>query len=275
MLKSSRLTVHQQDSLVYIGFPKLEATKAVRVAFTTRMGGVSRGQYASMNMSTTNGDNLSLVKENYKIICGAVDIDHKNVVLSHQTHTDNIRTVTESDRGKGLYSQRDYDNVDGLITNISGVALVTQFADCTPLLFLDPVKRVIANVHSGWRGTVKQIGAKAVRRMEEEFGCNPSNIIAAIGPCIGKCCYEVDTPVYSEFEKVAGLDLSAIFTQKNDNKYMLDLWEANRQILINAGIKPENIDVTDLCTHCHSEYFHSHRATGGKRGNLAAIISLV
>ena len=275
MLKSNSLAVHQSGDLFYIGFPKLEATGKIRVAFTTRMGGVSRGQYSSMNMSTTNGDDINLVKENYRIICSALGIDSKNVVLSHQTHTDNIRTVTEKDRGKGLYSERDYDNVDALITNIPGLALVTQFADCTPLLFFDHVKNVIANVHSGWRGTVKQIGAKAVKRMVEEFDCSPSDIIAAIGPCIGKCCYEVDTPVYSEFEKVAGFDLSAIFTQKSDDKYMLDLWEANRQILINAGIKPENIDVTDLCTHCHSEYFHSHRATGGKRGNLAAIISLV
>ncbi len=275
MLKSNSLSIHKKGDLIYVGFPKMEATDRVKVAFTTRMGGVSKGRYASMNMSTTNGDDISLVKENYSIICSAIGIEPKNLVLSHQTHTDNIRTIHSSDKGKGIFCERDYNDVDGLITNIPKIALVTQFADCTPLLFFDPVKNVIANVHSGWRGTVKQIGAKAVKRMTEEFGSNPSDIIAAIGPCIGKCCYEVDTPVYSEFEKVAGLDLSAIFTQKNDDKYMLDLWEANRQILISAGVKPENIDVTDLCTHCHSEYFHSHRATGGMRGNLAAIISLV
>ena len=275
MLKSNDLFIHEKDELVYISFPKLDSVKGVTALFTTRMGGVSKGQYASMNKTTTNGDDLNSVKRNYEIICKAVNIDPKNLVLSKQTHTDNIRTVTKEDCGKGIFSERDYDDVDGLITNVKGIALVTQFADCTPLLFYDPVNKVIANVHSGWRGTVKQIGAKAVKRMTEEFGSNPSDIIAAIGPCIGKCCYEVDTPVYSEFEKVAGLDLSAIFTQKNDDKYMLDLWEANRQILISAGVKPENIDVTDLCTHCHSEYFHSHRATGGMRGNLAAIISLV
>ena len=111
--------------------------------------------------------------------------------------------------------------------------------------------------------------------MVSEFGSQKENIIAAIGPCIGKCCYEVDDPVYNEFKKISDLDIDKIFLSKGNGKYMLDLWEANRQILINAGIKAENIDVTDLCTHCHSEYFHSHRATGGKRGNLAAIICIV
>lgn len=275
MLKSNNLCVKVKEDLVYISFPKFNTAKGVTALFTTRMGGVSKGQYSSMNMSTTNGDDLNSVKKNYEIICNAVNINPKNLVLSKQTHTDNIRTVTEEDCGKGIFSERDYDDVDGLITNVKGIALVTQFADCTPLLFYDPVNKVIANVHSGWRGTVKQIGAKAVERMVNEFGCQKENIIAAIGPCIGKCCYEVDDPVYDEFKKIPVLKINRILTKKDDGKYMLDLWEANRQILINAGINPENIDVTDLCTHCHSQYFHSHRATGGKRGNLAAIICLV
>lgn len=275
MLKSNNLLVKQKNDLVYIKFPKFDAVGGVTAVFTTRMGGVSKGQYSSMNMSTTNGDDFISVKKNYEIICEAVNINPKNLVLSKQTHTDNIRTVNEDDCGKGIFSERDYDDVDGLITNVSGIALVTQYADCTPLLFYDPIKKVIANVHSGWRGTVKQIGAKAVNRMVSEFGCQKENIVAAIGPCIGKCCYEVDDPVYNEFEKITDLDNDKIFSSKDNGKYMLDLGEANRQILINAGIKAENIDVTDLCTHCHSEYFHSHRATGGKRGNLAAIICIV
>ena len=275
MLKSNNLSINTKDDLIYIRFPKFDSSKGVTAVFSTRMGGISTGQYSSMNMSTTNGDDFNSVKRNYEIICEAVNINPKNLVLSKQTHTDNIRTVTEEDCGKGIFSERDYDNVDGLITNVSGIALVTQYADCTPLLFYDPIKKVIANVHSGWRGTVKQIGAKAVNRMVSEFGCQKENIIAAIGPCIGKCCYEVDDPVYNEFKKISDLDIDKIFLSKGNGKYMLDLWEANCQILINAGIKAENIDVADLCTHCHSEYFHSHRATGGKRGNLAAIICIV
>ena len=194
MLKSKNLSVHLKDDLCYIGFPKFEKTGLVRVAFTTRMGGVSKGQFASMNVSTTNGDNLDDVKKNYEILGNAVGFDFKKTVLSRQTHTDNIRIVKEDDIGKGLLKERDYDDVDGLITNISGVTLVTQFADCTPLLFLDPENKVIANVHSGWRGTVQQIGKRAVEIMQKEFGSKPANIIAAIGPCITSVAMKLTTP---------------------------------------------------------------------------------
>ncbi|MBQ3816793.1 MAG: laccase domain-containing protein, partial [Clostridia bacterium] len=146
--------------------------------------------------------------------------------------------------------------------------------DCTPLIFCDPVKKVIATSHSGWRGTVKQIGKVTVKKMQEEYGCNPQNIVAAIGPCIGNCCYEVDNPVYNAFCEIGYLDLSAIFIKKENGKYMLDLVEANRQILINAGINPQNIDLSDICTCCNHNEMHSHRATNGERGTLAAIIEL-
>lgn len=275
MIKSKNLSVHFKDDLCYLGFPKFEKTGLVKVAFTTRMGGVSKGQFASMNVSTTNGDNLDDVRKNYKILGNAVGFDYKKTVLSRQTHTDNIRIVSEDDIGKGLIKERDYDDVDGLITNIKGVTLVTQFADCTPLLFFDPENKVIANVHSGWRGTVKQIGKRAVEMMKCEFGCDPKNIIAAIGPCINKCCYEVDDPVYKEFEKCEVFDLEKVFIGKENGRFMLDLVEANKEILLSSGIQEENLDVSDLCTHCNSHIFHSHRATAGKRGNLGAFITLI
>ncbi len=275
MINSKNLSVHFKDELCYLGFPKFEKTGLVKVAFTTRLGGVSKGQYASMNVSTTNGDNLDDVKKNYEILGNAVGFDYTKTVLSRQTHTKNIRIVSNADIGKGLIYERDYDDVDGLITNLQGVTLVTQFADCTPLLFLDPINKVIANVHSGWRGTVLEIGKCAVEMMKKEFSSKPENIIAAIGPCINKCCYEVDDPVYSEFAKNPVFDLDKVFTKKGNGKYMLDLVEANRQILLSAGILPENIDVSDLCTHCNSHIFHSHRATAGKRGNLGAFITLI
>jgi YfiH family protein len=155
------------------------------------------------------------------------------------------------------------------------VALVTQYADCTPLLFCDPVKGVIATSHAGWRGTASLIGKVTVEKMTNEFGSDPKDIIAGIGPCIGQCCYEVDDPVYSEFSKIDFLEQDKIFTPKGNGKYMLDLVEANRQILVNSGILPQNIDASDICTCCNCEDLHSHRATGGKRGNLAAIIELI
>ncbi|MBO7218011.1 MAG: laccase domain-containing protein, partial [Clostridia bacterium] len=138
----------------------------------------------------------------------------------------------------------------------------------------DPKKKVVATSHSGWRGTVAEIGKKTVGIMASDYGCNPKDIIAAIGPSILNCCYEVDDPVINEIKKLSYLDFQACFSEKENGKYMLNLAEVNREILINAGLSPENIDVSDLCTCCNSEYLHSHRKTGGKRGNLAAFISL-
>ncbi len=274
MLKSQNLIVVQKETLQYIKFPKLTACGVVRHAFSTRIGGVSAGECATMNLSFNNNDSRENVLRNYQILCSAEGIDVSHLVLSQQTHTNNVIGVTTEHCGTGV-TKPSFCDVDGLITNYSGVALVTQYADCTPLLFCDPVRRVIATSHAGWRGTVKLIGQVTVRKMVEEYGCHPKDIIVGIGPCIGQCCYEVDNPVYNGFKKIDFLNLNKIFIHKPDGKYMLDLVEANRQILINSGISPENIDVSDICTCCNCKELHSHRATGGKRGNLAAIIELI
>lgn len=273
MLKSKNLKVAQKGDLIYIQFPKLISTEKVCHCFSTRHGGVSVGDFSSMNLSFNRGDKREHVLENYRILCEAVGIDSENLVLSAQTHTNNVLTVTREHCGTGI-TKPPFSDVDGLITNQKGVALVTQYADCTPLLFCDPVNEVIATSHAGWRGTAKLIGKVTVEKMCSEFGCKPQNIIAAIGPCIGKCCYEVDDPVYNSFREIPFLDTNDFLTMKPNGKFMLDLVEANRRILINAGIKPENIDCSDICTNCNCEDLHSHRATGGKRGNLAAIIQL-
>ena len=272
-MTSNTLNIKQNDELLYITFPKLEKTGVGNHIFTTRLGGVSKGQYQSMNLSFLNGDERENVLKNYEILCNELGTEAGNLVLSRQTHTDNVKIVNASHRGTGIFKES-FSDIDGLITNEPKVTLVTQYADCTPLLFCDPIKRVIATSHSGWRGTVKEIGKKTVQKMVDELGCNTSDIIACIGPCIKNCCYEVDAPVYNEFAKLTHLDLSKIFTTKEGGKYMLDLVEANRQILISAGILPENMDISDICTCCNSDILHSHRATGGKRGNLAAIIEL-
>lgn len=271
---SKTLKINKNGEIEYITFPKLTATGVVRHVFSTRLGGVSTGRYTSMNMSFTNGDERENVLTNYKRLCTCVGIDTGHLVLSRQTHTDNVKIVTENDIGTGIFKES-FSDIDGLITNKSGIALVTQFADCTPLLFCDPVKKVIATSHAGWRGTVKLIGKVTVEKMVNDFSCNPADIIACIGPCIGQCCYEVDDPVFNEFKKIDFLDLSKIVIPKQDGKYMLSLKEANKQILMNAGIKEENMDITDLCTNCNHDELHSHRATHGQRGNMAAIIELI
>ena len=273
MLKSKTLNINQKGDLIYITFPSIEG-KDVTAAFTTRMGGVSTGKFASMNMGFSSGDNKNTVLENYKILFGALGLDYKKAVLSHQTHTDNIKIITKEDIGKGIVKERDFSDVDGLITNIKGVALVTQYADCVPLIFYDPVKQVVATSHAGWKGTVLEIGLKTVNKMAEKFGCNPEDIKAAIGPSIGQCCYEVDDPVSDRIKAIKYLDLSKLLLDKGNGKYMLDLRETNKQILIKAGLKKENICVSDICTCCNSHFLHSHRATAGNRGNLAAIIAL-
>lgn len=274
MLKSNNLNIFtDENDLTYITFPNL-VNEGVTAAFTTRMGGVSKGRYASMNMSFTNGDDPKSVRTNYNRLFTTLDLDPNRAVLSHQTHTNNLMIVTEKDAGSGITRERTYDNIDGLITNCKNLPLVTQFADCVPLLFYDPINQVIAASHAGWRGTVAEIGKKTVETMSVVFGCNPKNICVAIGPSIGACCYEVDSPVVDGFSALAYLDITQFLTKKTNDKYMLDLWTANRLILENAGILSKNICVTDLCTCCNSQYFHSHRATGGNRGNLAAVIAL-
>ena len=272
---SKNLNIIEKGNLKYITFPKIEASGIVRHTFSTRLGGVSSGDQKWMNLSFNRpGETRENVLKNYEILCGAVGIDTSHLVLSHQTHTNNVLTVTEKDRGVGI-TKPSFSDIDGLVTNCKGVALVTQYADCTPLLFCDPINKVIASSHAGWKGTAKLIAKVTVEKMVNEFNCDPTNIIVGIGPNICKDCYEVDTPVFNEFEKIDFLKLDDIVTDKGNGKYQLDLREANRQILIHSGILPQNIDVTDICTCCNSDEMHSHRATGGKRGNLAAIIELI
>ena len=273
-MKSNVLKIVKNGDLQFIQFPKLLNTGCVRHVFSTRHGGVSTGDAAKMNLSFNKDNCRENVIKNFEILCGAVGIETDHLVLSNQTHTDNVLTVDESHRGIGI-TKPSFQDVDGMITNKPGVALVTQYADCTPLLFCDPVKRVVATSHAGWRGTVKLIGKVTVDKMVKEFGCRAEDIIVGIGPCIGQCCYEVDDPVYNEFKKIDFLDFSKVFINKENGRYMLDLVEANKQILVNAGISAENIDANDICTCCNCKDLHSHRATAGKRGNLAAIIELV
>ena len=272
-MKSKTVNINRSGDVIYITFPKLDAAGGIRHIFSTRLGGVSSGACGSMNLSFRNGDSRENVEENYHRLCATVNIEVSHLVLSRQTHTNNVIVVDKSHLGTG-YSKPEFSDIDGLITAQKGVALVTQYADCVPLLFYDPVARVCANTHSGWRGTVKKIGAVTVEKMMREFGCNPQNIIAAIGPCICKNCYEVDLKVYNAF-KDGGFILDKIFDSKPDGEhFLLDLREANRQILLGAGILDKNLDIADICTAENSDFLHSHRATAGKRGNLAAIIEM-
>lgn len=274
MIKTKKQSVIDKNGVALIEFNSLKSFPQLTCAFSTRIGGISEGFYSSMNLSFNVGDNPDTVKENYRILCNAIGINPENLVISHQTHKTNILPITLADRGKNIWRECDYSDIDALMTNEKGIALVTHSADCCLLGFFDHCQNVIAMSHAGWRGTVGEIGRKTVEAMIDRYACNPKDINVVLAPSIAKCCYEVDEPVLREFKKLSYLDLSKVFFQKSNGKYMLDLWEANKQILVNAGIKADNIEITDICTNCQSEYFHSHRATGGKRGVNGLIMQL-
>ena len=256
-------------------FPALEETGCVVNGFSTRLGGVSRGDWATMNFSFTRGDDPEAVRENYRRMAAALGVDVNRMVLSHQTHTTNVRRVTEEDAGKGVVRERDYTDVDGLITNVPGITLVTFYADCVPLYFVDPVRRAIGLSHSGWRGTVNRMGRVTVEAMGKAFGSDPKDIVACIGPSICRDCYEVGPEVAEAFENAfEPAKHSEILEEKPDGKFLLDLWRANAIVMEEAGILPERIHVTDICTHCNPELLYSHRRTGERRGNLCAFLSL-
>ena len=165
--------------------------------------------------------------------------------------------------------------MDGLVTNIPGICLTTFYADCVPLFFVDPVKRVIGLSHSGWRGTVGKIGKSTVEKMQEEYGSNPKDILAAIGPSICQDCYEVSEDVIEEFKKAFdGEQWRDLFYRKENGKYQLNLWKANEYVFLEAGIQKEHMAVSNVCTCCNDEVFFSHRASCGRRGNLAAFLTI-
>ena len=264
-----------EKEVPYLEYPLLTDTKIVHHGFSTRLGGVSQGCYASMNLSFTRGDDEAAVRENYHRIAKSIGVKCENMVLSQQTHTTNVRVVTEKDKGKGIVTPLDYTDVDGMVTNIPGICLVTFYADCVPLYFVDPVQKAIGLSHSGWRGTVGKIGKETIRKMEEQYGSDPKDILAAVGPSICKDCYEVSEDVILEFQKnFKERYWKDLFYRKENGKYQLDLWKANEIIFKESGILPEHIAVTNICTHCNSEILYSHRTSGDRRGNLAAFLAL-
>ena len=273
--ESNTLKVNQYKEMIYLTFPLLENTGMVRHLFSTRMGGVSRGIYSSMNLSFSRGDNKENVDENFRRIAQVLDSTPEHIVCSRQTHTTNVRKVTEKDLGKGVVRETDYDDVDGLITNVPGIILATFYADCVPLYFVDVKNKAIGLSHSGWRGTVNRMGQATLQAMKRAYGTEPSDVMAAIGPSICQDCYEVGEEVADAFRKSFPNEGEYLIGKgKEEGKYQLDLQETNRRILLAAGVLPENIAVTDICTCCNSELLFSHRGSNGKRGNLGAFLEL-
>lgn len=264
-----------REGIPFLTFPILEETNMVAHGFSTRMGGVSEGKFSTLNFTFTRGDNPDHVMENYRRMAKALGVDENRMVLSYQTHTTNVRSVTQEDAGKGIIKEREYKDVDGLITNIPGITLVTFYADCVPLFLVDPVHRVIGLSHSGWRGTVNRMGKATIDAMADEYGSRPGDMIACIGPSICQDCYEVGEEVAQEFRNAfKECAWPGLLTHKKNGKYQLNLWRANEIIFQEAGLRPEHIQTTDICTHCNPDLLFSHRTCGNERGNLAAFLCL-
>ena len=236
--------------------------------FTTRYGGVSTGSQSSLNLAIGRGDSPENVTENIGILASALGFDPGKMVLTRQTHSDIVRVVTERDH-QGLF-HRGYPECDALVTNTPGVTLMIFTADCTPLLFHDPVTGAVGAAHAGWRGTAQAIGAKVVKAMTEHFGCNPADIRAAIGPNIGFCHFETDGDVPEAMLAAYGPEAAA-YMEKRGEKFHLDLKAINALSLRRAGLT--HIEISDACTMCQPQRFWSHRVTMGDRGSQGAVIT--
>lgn len=255
-------------------FPLLDETGIVENAFTTREGGVSEGIFESLNLSFTRGDDPDAVKENYHRIAAAFGKEVSDIVCSDQTHTTNVRRVDRTYGGCGVIKDRPYTDVDGLVTDEPGLILATFYADCVPLYFVDPVHKAIGLSHSGWRGTVERMGQATLDKMKAEFGTDPADVYAAIGPSICQECYEVSEDVADAFAEAFAGHEEEILIDKGNDKYQLDLWKANEIVMMDAGVKREHLAVTNICTCCNERLLFSHRASKGKRGNLGAFLML-
>jgi len=270
----NRFTLNNGEVVEYLTFPLLERCDTVNHLFTTRLGGVSDGIYASMNLSYNRGDSPERVTENFSRIAEVFGQRIESIVCSDQTHTTNVRRVYQSDGGKGITRPRDYTDVDALITNDENVILACFYADCVPIYFVDPVNRAIGLAHSGWRGTAGKISHHVISAMEKEFGSKREDILACIGPSICGDCYEVSEDVANVFMAEAFAGAQAVTPGNREGKFQLDLWAVNHFLLKEAGILDEHINVTDVCTCCNSDYLFSHRKSEGKRGNLGAFLML-
>jgi len=267
---------NEKNGIVYYTFENLEGKGRglITHAFSTRIGGISEGHFSSMNLGLRTNDDIKAVRQNYRLFCDALGFDMDNIVCADQYHTTNIHKSIHAPDAD-FFSKRNLEHIDGHTTNVPGLTLVTYYADCVPLLFFDPVLKVIANSHAGWRGSMHNIAAKTAAKMVNDYGCNTHDILVGIGPSISCKNFEVGPEVAEEFK--CHLPSSAEFIYSSEtkpDKYHIDLWEINRQNLIASGLKPENIEIAGLCTYDDANEFYSHRRDGGLRGSLAAFISL-
>lgn len=258
---------NKSDGLVYMTASSITVTHA----FTTRLGGVSGGVYASLNLKQDLGDDAENVLQNYGLLGKALGFDPEKMAFSRQVHGAEVRLITKADCRPPLLPVP-YE-ADGLITAEKNVPLVIFTADCVPILLHDPVRGAVGAVHAGWRGTVSDIAGAAVRKMARGLGCRPADIRAAIGPCISLCCFETGSDVRDAVVSLLGADAGPYLVPSGE-KYRVDLKGVNSLLLERAGLDRRHIDISPDCTSCLCEKYWSHRVTNGRRGSQAAVIMM-
>ena len=273
ILNSKVMSQHTIDGVTFLKFNIFNKYKNINHAVSTRHGGVSELEnLKTLNLGFSTKDSPENVTENYRRFCNAAGFDVNKLVFAKQTHTANVKEVTQDDWGKGIFKERDYTDIDALVTNVPGTGLVIHTADCVPVTFFDTKNTAVANAHCGWRGTYGELAKATLNKMTELYGTNPKDVACAIGPCICKSCYEVSDDLYLSFYEKFGFDEGIIHQNK---KYYLDLGAINRHILIKAGVPDNNIEVCDLCTCCNKDDLFSHRGLGPQRGLLSGIIKIM
>ena len=257
----------EHDSRVYYQFERLQGFAGLRHGIFTRLGGVSAAPFESLNVGSTVGDEQSHVLENRERLAGALGVRDEDMHTTWQVHRADVLVLHSADR------QWPPPKADALITDRVDLPIGMRFADCVPLLFFDPTKKVLGMAHAGWRGTAAGVGPSTIKTMRDEFGCRPADIIAGVGPSIGPAWYEVGPEVAAEI-KVAFGDVEGLLSQPNggDARPHLDLWEANRRALQMAGVR--QIELAELCTASNVDEFYSHRAEGGRTGRFGALAVL-
>ena len=250
------------------------AWSGARHAFSTRQGGVSPAPWDNLNLGANRGDDPANVRENFSWFCSAVWTDDEALVKNHQIHSDIVRPVTRRDILPDSAQPGTYE-ADGLITDEPDVCLTIFSGDCIPILLYDPVRRCIAALHAGWRGTAAGIAARGVEAMVRDYGCLPENILAAIGPGIGPCCFETHADVPDGLRSGMGADAEPFIRPlAKEGKFSVDLKGVNRRWLELSGLEREHIALCTACTGCNREDFWSHRFQGNERGSMAAVIQL-
>ncbi len=265
--------IEHKDKNIWHGKFSIFPEELVTHAISTRLGGVSKEPYASLNLAFHVGDDAEAVKDNRQRFAHSLLLNAKDIVSPKQVHGTRVMRVGREHMGLGA---KDYesaiDDTDALITNEPNVSLLLCFADCTPIIFVDPENKAVGIAHAGWKGTAGRIAAKTVEAMTESFGSAPDKILAGIGPSISKKVYEIGDDVAKIFQD--DFSYHDKFLTQIDNKYHLDLWEANRKILVEAGVRAYNIEIAGACTFEENAWYYSYRKEKGNTGRIGAIVAL-